>query len=301
MNIMKFVPNKVTTIVVRQALIVQKNSPSLLFAAGVIGVVATVVIASRATLKLEEVLESTQKDLFRAKELHDSNHEKYSDQDYKNDVAIVYIHSAVSVVKLYGPAVVVGIASIAFLVGSHQILTRRNAGLMAAYTALEKGFNEYRQRVIAEVGPDKERELRYGSEIQEFVDDKGKIKKKLVVGTGVPSIYARFFDECSRQWQKEPNYNLVFLRAQQSYANNLLQSRGHVMLNDVYDQLDIPRSSAGAIVGWMWKKDGDNFIDFGIFDPANSEARDFVNGRNFGAILLDFNVDGVVYKLIERE
>ena len=57
----------------RQVLTVQKHSPALLFGAGVVGIVGTVVLASRATLKLEEVLEKAQKDLSQAKELVHEN------------------------------------------------------------------------------------------------------------------------------------------------------------------------------------------------------------------------------------
>jgi len=91
----------------------------------------------------------------------------------------------------------------------------------------------------------------------------------------------------------------MFLKAQQNYFNNMLQARGHVFLNEVYDALGMERSSSGTVVGWVIRKDGqgDNFIDFGIFDGESERARAFVNGyeRN---IRLDFNVDGVIYDLI---
>jgi hypothetical protein len=121
------------------------------------------------------------------------------------------------------------------------------------------------------------------------------------VGPDDPSIYARFFDPTSPSWSKEPEYNLIFLKCQQNYANDLLKSRGHVFLNEVYDMLGMERSKAGAVVGWLLSKNGDtdNFVNFGVFDGREQVARDFVNGRE-GAILLDFSVDGVIYDGIER-
>ena len=99
-------------------------------------------------------------------------------------------------------------------------------------------------------------------------------------------------------WSKEPEYNLIFLRCQQNYANDLLKARGHVFLNEVYDMIGVPRSKAGSVVGWILTGNaGDHFIDFGIFDDEDN-IRDFVNGRE-GSILLDFNVDGVIYDKID--
>jgi hypothetical protein len=91
----------------------------------------------------------------------------------------------------------------------------------------------------------------------------------------------------------------VFLRANQQYFNNLLIVRGHVFLNEVYDQLGLPHTTAGQIVGWRYTPDneGDNYNDFGILRDDET-VRDFINGRN-GSILLDFNVDGPILGKID--
>ena len=111
------------------------------------------------------------------------------------------------------------------------------------------------------------------------------------------SIYARFFDETSTNWQRTQGYNQFFIQAQQNYANDLLKSRGHVFLNEVYDMLGLERSKAGAVVGWV-KGNGDNYIDFGVFQGDEWNAMRFVTGDE-RSILLDFNVDGVVYHLLK--
>lgn len=297
---LKAISNFVTSKAGRQILQAQKHSPTIMFAAGVVGVVTTVVLSSRATLKLEGALDEAQSMLYKAEKLHESGHEDYSDNDYRSDVALIYVRAATKIVKLYGPSFIVGALSIASLTGSHVVLTRRNAGLVAAYAALEKGFNDYRQRVLEEVGPEKELEFRHGVQEREVLvetNDEGPQVKTMKTAK-TPSIYARFFDETATNWKREPMYNQVFLRAQQNYFNDLLQSRGHVFLNEVYDALGLERSRAGAVVGWVVSKDqGDNFVDFGIFDGDRQAVRDFVNG-NEGSILLDFNVDGVIYDQI---
>ena len=131
------------------------------------------------------------------------------------------------------------------------------------------------------------------------VKHKAQKKQVLVDDPNGLSVYARFFDEGCEQWSKNPEYNLMFLRSQQNYYNDMLKSRGHVFLNEVYDALGIPRTQAGAVVGWMISDNGDNFIDFGVFDGDRPRARDFVNGYE-RSILLDFNVDGVIYDLFTR-
>lgn len=290
---MKF---KVPGAVSRQALVVQKNSPTLLFGAGIAGMVGSTVLACRATLKVEEVLAKTQHDLDTANRLE---HEDYSEKDRKRDITIIHVRAGADLIKLYAPAVVLGGASIAALAQSHNILSKRNAALGAAYAALDRGFREYRERVIEKYGEEEDRHFRHGAQQVEIIDEKGKKHLRLRVQEGEPSIYARFFDPLSTSWSKDPEYNLIFLKAQQNYANDLLRARGHVFLNEVYDMLGIPRSKAGTVVGWILMGEGtDNYIDFGIFEQDDA-VRDFVNGRE-NSILLDFNVDGVIYDKIDE-
>lgn len=297
---MKFVPEAVGRQIARNALHLQKGSPGLLLGVGIAGMVGTTVLACRATLKMETVVDEAKEKLDTAKTLE---HEEYSEKDRQRDISLIYFQTGVKIVKLYAPAIALGSLSIYALTSSHSILTKRNAALTAAYTALEKGFGEYRARVVEKYGEDQDRDFRYGTREETIEDpETGKKKKVTRVGPGEPSIYARFFDSYSTSWNREPEYNLIFLQCQQNYANDLLKSRGHVFLNEVYDMLGIPRSQAGAVVGWLLTPDGttDNFINFGVFDGKTQVARDFVNGLE-GAILLDFNVDGVIYDRIEFE
>ena len=294
---MKFVPEAVSQTVGRQVLKLNANSPKLLFVGGVVGMVGSTVLACRATLKLEEVLEETQSNLHAARSTRELHEDKYSDKDLQKDTALIVFRGALGVAKLYGPAVILGSVSIAALTKSHNLLQERNAALAAAYTAIDKAFEQYRSRVREKYGEDEDMAFRYGTEEIEVVNAKGRIETKVVAKQGEPSMYARFFDQFSKNWSKEPEYNLVFLRCQQNWANDLLKSRGHVFLNEVYDMLGIERSKAGSVVGWIISHDGDNYIDFGIYDD-DPRKQDFVNGRE-GSILLDFNVDGVIYDKIE--
>ena len=298
---LEHIKNAMTLKVGRQILIAKKNTPTILFAGGVVGVVATTVLASRATLRLEEILDEAEKSHEQARTVDQSD---YSEEDRKRDHILIKARAAGKVAKLYTPAIAVGVISVASLTGSHVVLSRRNAAVMAAYSALDKGFNEYRARVRGEFGEDKDRELRYGSETRtETVateDGGSKTVKRKTLPPGIPSIYAKYFDDGSTSWSREAEYNHFFLNCQQNYANDLLHSRGHIFLNEVYDRLGIPRTKAGAVVGWIMTKDGDNFVDFGVYDETRQRARAFVNGDE-GSILLDFNVDGVIYDQLKDD
>lgn len=297
---MRFIPAAVSSKVAMTVLKTQKHSPTLLFAAGVVGIVGTVVLASRATLKLEEVLTEANTTL-EAIETVDQ-HKDYSDQDRVKDKALVYVQTGIKIAKLYGPAVLVGAASIGALTGSHQILTRRNAALTAAYAAIEKGFREYRDRVVADLGEDQDRKYRYGVEEKKItvVDDDGK-KTRVAFDTATcTSPYGRLFHEGNVNWKPLPEYNYLFLRGQENYLNDRLTARGFLFLSDVYDALGFEQTSASRVVGWLSKANGgtDGFVDFGIFDSSDYlRIHEYMVGQE-GELFLDFNVDGTIYDKI---
>lgn len=300
---MKFIPKAVSTKFGRQLLVLQKTSPQVMFAGGVVASVGATVLACRATLKLSDTLSSAEELKQKAEFLYDSGSNKdYTEKQYARDLTVIKVKTVLNVTKLYAPAAGLAMISVALLTGSHITLNRRNASLTAAYAAVDQAFDQYRGRVREQLGEDADRDFRYGTRVVEEkvegTDGKNKVVKHTRVGEGEPSQYARFFDELCQDFKRNPEYNMIFLRAQQNYFNQMLQSRGHVFLNEVYDSLGIERSSAGSIVGWVLGKGGDDYVDFGIFDDkTNSRVRDFVNGRE-DAILLDFNVDGVIYDKI---
>lgn len=284
----------------RQVLVAQKHSPTVLFGLGVVGVVVTAVAASRATLKMDEILTNHEEQIALTEKV--ANDEKlnsdYSEEDRIRDLTIVYARTGLAIAKAYAPSVLCGVASVVALTGSHVILSRRNVAITAAYAALDKGFREYRERVREEIGADKESSLRHGYKTVEIVEEteQGPVVKT-IRRANKASIYARFFDEYSTQWQRDPAYNVLFVNCQQNYANDLLRARGHVFLNEVYDMLGLPRTKEGSVVGWLRDGDGDGYVDFKVFEGDTFSAINFVNGSE-PSVLLDFNVDGIIYDKI---
>lgn len=295
----------------------KKHSPEILVVAGVIGTVVSAVMACKATTKVSSILENTSSEI---DAIHDcmenkSLAEDYSEEDGKKDLMIVYAQTAVKFAKLYAPSVLLGALSITSILASNNILRKRNVALAAAYATIDKGFKEYRNRVIERFGDQVDKELKYNLKVKKFKEkefdpETGKEKKvektAFVVTPSDISGYARFFERYTLDeegnhipnphWDENNEYNLMFLKAQENYANDLLKAKKRLFLNEVYEMLGLPRTKAGQVVGWTYNPEnpiGDNYVDFGIYSD-NLSYSDFVNGFD-PAILLDFNVDGNIW------
>lgn len=287
----------------------KKHSPEILVGVGIVGTVVGTIMACKATTKVSEILEEKNKAVDDVHTCLEAEDIEYTEEDSKKDLTIIYSQTGVKLFKLYAPAIGVMAVSFVSIIAGHKILHKRNLAIAAAYAAVDRGFKQYRKNVIEEFGEGVDQQMRFGLKSKE-VKKKGKDGKTsketeyYVDTNGNPldniSEYARFFDASSENFAKDPEYNMMFLRRQQDYANEKLKAQGHLFLNEVYDMLDIPRSKAGQVVGWVYKKDGntegDNYVDFGLY--KNEEGtRKFVNGLEYN-ILLDFNVDGIIYDLL---
>lgn len=281
----------------------KKHSPEILVVAGIAGTVVSAVLACKATTKVAEILDETEGTL---DTIHDGmetgaiNGQEYTTEDGKKDTVVVYAQTGMKLAKLYGPAIILGTLSITSILASNNILRKRNVALGAAYAAIDKSFKEYRGRVIERFGEQVDTELKYGIKAKKFEEievdpETGKEKKVkktvMVADPNLQSDYAVYFDSKSRNYETNPDYNRMFLKAQQAFANDKLQTRGHLFLNEVLDDLDLPRTPAGQIVGWT--KDGpDGYVNFRIVEVE----RETEDGRHEPALLLDFNVEGNIWE-----
>lgn len=281
----------------------KKHSPEILVVAGIVGTVVSAVLACKATTKVAEILDETKGTLDTIHEGMETgaiNGQEYTNEDGKKDTVVVYAQTGMKLAKLYGPAIILGTLSITSILASNNILRKRNVALGAAYAAIDKSFKEYRGRVIERFGEQVDTELKYGIKAKKFEEievdpETGKEKKVkktvMVADPNLQSDYAVYFDSKSRNYETNPDYNRMFLKAQQAFANDKLQTRGHLFLNEVLDDLDLPRTPAGQIVGWT--KDGpDGYVNFRIVEVEH-ETED---GRHEPALLLDFNVEGNIWE-----
>ena len=288
----------------RAGLKIAAHSPAILLVAGVGCGVAATVVACKATLKAEEILDKHEEAMNTIREAEkiaaENENEVYTPEDKTKDTITAYTKTFVEFIKLYGPSIALGAASVACILASYGILRRRYLGVLAAYKSVSEAFKRYRRAVIADQGLEADRIYFHGGRKVEVKGKNGKKETSVALPEDVEqySQYAKFFDASSKEWEKDnPEYNLMFLKSQQEIANQMLRTRGHLFLNEVYDLLDIPRTAAGAVVGWVLGN-GDGYVDFGIDGHDDEAVRRFTNGYE-DCVLLDFNVDGVIFDLIE--
>lgn len=297
---------------------VKKHSPEILAVTGTIGVVASAAMACKATTKLNDILEDSKEDIDliheKSEDIDFCEKHDYTEEDTKKDLLIVYAQTGIKMVKLYGPAIALGTLSLGCLLQSSNILRKRNVALAAAYATVDKGFKQYRGRVVERFGDAVDRELRYNikaKEVEEIVvDENGNetvVKKTInVVNQEDISEFGRKFSQytvnrkgktiLNPYWQPDNDYNLVFLKKQEQYANQILRSKGYLILNDVYDMLGLPPTKEGHIIGWIYCEDeanpmGDNYVDFGL---NNNDV--LFSDDDESSLVLDFNVDGSIWE-----
>ena len=290
---------------------IKKNSPEIFLWTGIVGFVGTIVLAHRAACRADEVLEFHRrkiKDINDAKEIADADPEgemSYDVEIYRQDKAIQYLKTTGSIAKLYASTIAVGTLSLACILTSRNIMQKRYLGVVAAYNGLSAAFEEYRKRVRDEYGEGLDKHFRYGTTYDELpvYDENGKKtkEKEQVEKTETGMVMqtddsCRFFDSSNPNWDKNPTFSMMWLRGQQNILNDILHTRGHVFLNEVYDALGFPHTPQGAVLGWI-DGEGDDCIDFGLYDPNKESVRRFVNGVD-NVIMLEFNHDGVIWDKI---
>ena len=299
-----------------------KHSPEILMVTGGITFVTTVIVASKETIKEEDILADHQCELADIKWEHET--EQLDDKAYKKSVRNVYMHTSIQTVKNYAPAVIVGTASLACFFGAFGIMKKRYTTLLVAYTALEESFRKYRERVIAARGADEDLYYLTGNkpkEITEKKEDGTKEKKKVLMlpdGT-IASPYAFKFGkykengERNLQWTEELQLLLSYAQGQELWLNNQLYERctfdrhhnvthrGVVMLNEIRDLLGEDPNSTGAICGNRYGNGtpgANGYIDFRIIE---SKEIDPETGREIPCLFINPNVDGMIWDLIDEK
>lgn len=308
------IPSNITRAFGKIALTAKKNAPTILVATGVVAGVAATATAIHATLKCDEIIQlhnESMKNIEKARYVVDNDPDfegTYTEEQEKADRKTVKTQTALQFVRLYFPTVALTALSVTCILAGHHMMTKRNAAVVAAFTAVSSKFDDYREMVKDRLGADVERDI-YKRIIEEAeLDENGepngdihKAQSKKPLDTSTD----RFFDEFSSLWNhNDPTMNVANLRAVTKTAQDKLIMQGYLFLNDVYDMLGIQRTPAGQVLGWIYDKDHmDTIVDFGVYlDPTVIEDPwDFVNDEpwdgNLG-ILLNFGGLEIMYDKI---
>ena len=281
----------VTRLAGRAGLMLSKHAPTILTAAGTAGFIGTTILASKATLKVEETIAEETALLVKVHEANEAG--KLEDKDALHDKVILYTRMTTKLAKLYAPALILGAASIVSLATGHGIMLKRNASLAAAYAAVDQAFKTYKKKVESKFGKDAVIDALVSTAEEDLT--KNELTMEAIAAVDGVSPYGVIFDETNNNWSADEDLSMLHLKCQQQYANDILQTRGHIFLNEVYKMLGFPHTPAGAVTGWV-KGNGDDFVDFNIFE-GTFEGED-EKGRTVTKWALDFNVDGVMYDKI---
>ncbi len=303
-------------------LTVRKYAPEIYLASAIGTGVASAVMLAKAHRKSDEVFEDVTLNINGVRDLIAERNEEseQAEEDVENGsfsteenipepisraeeqklLVPLYLEAVRRAAILYGPAVLMGVSSIALLLASHGTLKGRNRALMSTLALFERGFATYRKRVVDELGEEADERFFYGAESRKVTtltkdkdgkDIKKKSSKNHIPEKPTPIIYSRVFDETNVMHSPDPDMSEFFLRAVQQHMNDQFDINGYLMLNTVYKALTFAESPEGAVVGWSRNVPGDDFVSFGMENDINQRAGD-------NRWVLDFNVNGVVFERI---
>lgn len=286
----------------RTGLKLRKASPEIMLAGGLIVGAAAVVTACIATKKTveEKIVEKAHTDL-------DDIQKKYADdpKEKKQQSFRVYKHLIFEFLKKFGLPAFLLVLSFGLILGSHGVLKKRYISTTIAYKTLDEAFKDYRERVREVEGEEKELHIFNGTEecgeITKIDENGDTHSEKMVQKVNSKKNAPYEFDWNCRtapgNWEANTDYNLMFLRGIQNWANDRLNAVGHVFMNEILDAVGLKRTPEGQAIGWLKGSGGDDFVDFGISDYYDDEFTDIQNGK-IKNIHLNFNVDGVIWDKI---
>lgn len=211
------------------------NSPAILTAIGVTGTVSTAVLTARATLEASA-------------DLHAMLAEQSGDFGSMDDIsAIPFRERARLTWKHYVPPVVVGSTTIACIIGANHISSKRSAALVTAYSIMERGFSEYKDKVVEQIGVNKEQKVRDSIAQDRVNADPVGSREVIITGTGKVLCYetytARYFES-----------DMETLRKAQNDINQQIYSEMYASLNDFNRHIGLPYAGIGENIGWNTDK-----------------------------------------------
>ena len=264
-----------------------KRSPEILLAFGIISFVGAVATSVNSTLKVEKVISNHIEKINEIKDLAESGTTEITDEKtgevveltpdvVKRVKAVRYVKMGLAVTKLYAPTIIFTTLGLTCFLASFGIMKKRNAALAVGLSTLRTAFDEYRSRVVRDLGAEADEHFLYDTveEVREreVVDDNGK-KKKIKEKHMVPTkggIYDVMFDASCDDWSKDSYQAYLSLRSHLLMANTMLRRNNHLYLNRAYEEFRFPETDA---------------LEAGlIYDEDRPEESRFLQIKGFGTV-----------------
>lgn len=259
---------------------VRQASPYILFGIGLISFGGTLATAIKATMKLEPILDAhrieranIKHSISQAEELtEDATELENLPKVEKKEVRKLYFHTVGKIGRLYAPTAALGALSLGSFTASAGILRGRYLMACGALERVTEAFEDYRHRVVEDVGEEKDLEYFYGLDkdkitVEEEDAESGKTKKVKKDGlAGDPTgLFTRRFKKFdsrdgsgSTQWDESPIYNYTYIMGIISQCQNQADAGMYVYFDRVLDQLGFSCDDESEhMAGW---KPGDRIL-----------------------------------------
>lgn len=305
----------------RAGLILKKYSPEILTGLGLVSQGVGTFLACKATYTLDEVVKDDKDAIQKIKDAHEGKVElaegaEYTEAMYKKDMTTAKVNMAKKVVKHYLPAGLCLVGGGASILAGHGILSKRNAVTAATLSAVAESYSKYRQNVKEAArlaGQDPElvdRVYRLGErvvkeEVERTDEETGEVtvesQEKPIfnledIVDSDPNVVWFSYETCPETFTGNVLMDLNFLKLRQSDMTSKLRLGGHLLKNDVQRSIGHKITDDGMILGWVTYGDGDNYVDFGIFDEEGQPlpwVLDYYAQHE--KIPLTLNMDGIIF------
>jgi Family of unknown function (DUF6353) len=221
---------QVTQIAKKLERILRDNSPAILTALGVSGVVTTTYLTAKASFKAAEIIR---------------HEETFYTKDLVSEVGRKEVLKKIW--KCYIPPVISGVASIGCIIAATKVEYRRTAAAQAALSISERAFSEYKEKIIEQFGKNKEQTVRDDIAKDRIRNNPPPSKEILFTGPGVvlcSELYTgRYFTS-----------DMETLRKAQNDINEQLNHHDWASLDDFYYMVKLQRTSMSSSYGWTSDK-----------------------------------------------
>lgn len=198
----------------------KSNSPEILTALGVSGVVTTSYLVGKASFKASKLIDL--------------------DEDGKSTVGIK--EATKLVWKLYIPAGITGLMTAGCIISASKANGARTTAAVTAYSISERAFSEYKEKVVEQIGKGKEQKIR--DEIAQDRVTKNKPPKEVIVIGGGHVLCCELFTH--RYFRSD----METLKRTQNDINARIINEFYVTLEEFYDLIGLPYTSNSGHLGW---------------------------------------------------